>query len=549
MTQFELPLSSISAYHTHTAQAGFMQRHVGAQLSEPNETPLTFNMVGDLKQYEDAAMMYYRLGKAHQQMGQFVAARASYTAAITMIESTRKPMRNDGLSISLMGRWQQIYESAVQLCLEQGNVVAAFNYAEQARARAFADQLARRSNGMAQCQVTPATAPEIQAALPAGTLMLVYFAIGLYEAKPAPSEAVAAHDHKQSASDGCPPRLLLMALTNERLEIYECPINPNSFQASSAFMVDGRRFLSPRLLRRYYDVLIGPVVHLLGWAERIVIVPHGPLHHVPFVALTNAEGQALIEHAAHLAYTPSATVWLCQQSTRSQKPATRNADANDDRLTMLAVGFDGVEGYGLRHTEAEATMAAEVCGGVAWRGAAGVCQQLAAAAGKYRWLHLACHGEFNLNEPLQSCLEIGPDERLCATAVMQHFDLQADLVTLSACRSGVSKVLRGDEPMGLARAFLGAGARAVLVTLWPVEDTSARLLMEFFYHAMLVQGQNPDVGAALHAAQHYLRNLTMAEVNALLSRWGEDVLTEAPDPDTQPYADPAFWAAYTLIGT
>ncbi|MCG8347322.1 MAG: CHAT domain-containing protein [Chloroflexales bacterium] len=542
MTQFESPLSSIFAYQNHTAQAGLMERHVGDQLLETNETARRFDTVDDLKQCEDSAMMHYRTGKAQQRLGQFAAAQASYTAAITKIESTRKPMRNDGLSISLMGRWQEIYEAAVQLCLEQGDVVEAFNYAEQARARAFADQLARRGNGMAQCQVTPATAPEIQATLPTGTLMLVYFAIGLHDAKLAPGDAVAAQNNKQSAY---PPRLLLMALTNEQVEIYECPINPNSFQASSAFMVDGRRFLSPRLLRRYYDVLIGPVVHLLGWAKRIVIVPHGPLHHVPFVALTNAEGQALIEHAAHLSYTPSATVWLCQQATRSQQPA----DASDDRRSMLAVGFDGVEGRHLRHTEAEATMAADVCDGIAWRGVPGVCQQLAAAAGHYRWLHLACHGEFNLDEPLRSCLEIGPDERLCATTVMQHFNLQADLVTLSACRSGVSKVLRGDEPMGLARAFLGAGARAVLVTLWPVEDTSARLLMEFFYHAMLVQGKDPDVGAALHAAQHYLRNLTMAEVNDLLARWGEDVLTEAPDPDTQPYADPAFWAAYTLIGT
>jgi CHAT domain-containing protein len=211
----------------------------------------------------------------------------------------------------------------------------------------------------------------------------------------------------------------------------------------------------------------------------------------------------------------------------------------------LALGYDGAAGRRLRHTEAEAAAIARLCGGEVWRGASVMTGKLRDAAGAYRWLHLACHGEFDLEEPLRSWLEIGPGERLSAATVLDEFTLSAELVTLSACRSGVSRVLRGDEPIGLVRAFLSAGARAVLVTLWPVEDISARILMERFYRALLVDG---DPAVALQGAQRTLRNLTLAEVREIMAGWGEEVADMPAEDSVQPYADTAFWAAYALIG-
>jgi CHAT domain-containing protein len=175
----------------------------------------------------------------------------------------------------------------------------------------------------------------------------------------------------------------------------------------------------------------------------------------------------------------------------------------------------------------------------------GIAGRLSAEAGAYRWLHLACHGEFDLDDPLRSWLEIGPGERLSAADVLDEFTIDAELVALSACRSGVSRVLRGDEPMGLVRAFLSAGARAVLVTLWPVEDSSARMLMERFYRALLAGG---DPSAALREAQRMLRDLTLAQARDILAGWGEEVADMPAEDSARPYADPAFWAAYALVG-
>ena len=99
--------------------------------------------------------------------------------------------------------------------------------------------------------------------------------------------------------------------------------------------------------------------------------------------------------------------------------------------------------------------------------------------------------------------------------------LRCELVTLSACESGLSTVRRGDELMGLVRAFMLAGAPAVVATLWRVDERSTRLLMERFYRDL---SSGADPATALHRAQIYLR-------------------TRGPD-----FADPFYWAPFVLVG-
>jgi CHAT domain-containing protein len=307
-------------------------------------------------------------------------------------------------------------------------------------------------------------------------------------------------------------------------------------QASSAYQFDGQRFLKSAVLRRAYDALIGPAASQVAAATHVIVVPHGPLHQLPFAALLDAAGQPLLDRVAHLSYAPSATVLMLG----------RTDDRAGAQRACLALGYDGGDERRLRHTEAEAATIARLCHGDAWISGDLVRERLTREAGQYRWLHLACHGEFNLADPLSSQLEIGPAERLSAADVLADLKLSAELVTLSACRSGVSLVLRGDEPIGLVRAFLSAGARAVLVTLWEVEDRSARLLIESFYQDLLA-GAEP--AAALRASQQRLRQLTIADMRAQMSEWGEPDADLPADDEARPYADPAFWGAYALIRT
>jgi tetratricopeptide (TPR) repeat protein len=454
-------------------------------------------------------LLHYRSGHAAEQLGHDELAGQHYAQAVAAVEARREPLRDEGLLISLMGRWQLIYEAALLHCLARGDLAGAFGYAEQARARAFADLLARRRLELQQ-SIAPLGAAPTQAALPAGTLLLSYFACGLRGPEAALLDAMPPAAAGLRACLTPPARLVAFLVGQGTLRAELCPLDPNLLQSNSPFLADGRRFLQPALLRRLYDALIAPLAEALAQAERVVVVPHGPLHQLPFAALPSQAGEALLERVPCLSYAPSATLLL---------HATHTGPSRAQR-SCLAIGYDGGDGT-LRHTVAEAAAVAERCNGEWRRGTHGICAELRANARHYRRLHLACHGELDLDDPLASLLELGPDERLRAVDVLSSLQLDADLVVLSACRSGVSQILRGDEPLGLVRAFLSAGARAVLVTLWPVEDASARALMEHFYAAL--DTAQPDPAQALKLAQQHLR----------------------ADPR---YADPFYWAAYTLIG-
>ena len=131
-------------------------------------------------------------------------------------------------------------------------------------------------------------------------------------------------------------------------------------------------------------------------------------------------------------------------------------------------------------------------------------------------LHLACHGLFRSDNPMFSALKLY-DGWLMAVDAMQ-LDLTDTLVTLSACESGRNEVIGGDEILGLTRAFLGAGAATLVVSLWLVHDETTAQLMSRWYER-LHDGEGPAV--ALRAAQ-----LEMKEQ----------------------YTHPYFWAPFILIG-
>jgi CHAT domain-containing protein len=294
--------------------------------------------------------------------------------------------------------------------------------------------------------------------------------------------------------------------------------------------------------------LLEPVDDALT-AKSLYLIPHGPLHLVPFGALTDSQGRPLIQRTGPvLAYAPSATVLV--------RHCLTPASARSSPATCLAVGYDGAFAMGeraaLRYTEAEAQAVAQLMGGAAWIGPEPKRERLRAAVARQRWLHFACHSRFNDDEPMESYLETGAGERLTAREILQDWRLpQTELVTLSACQTGVSRVLRSDEPMGLIRAFLYTGARAVLVTQWPVEDLPAFLLIRHFY-GELQRGERAS--AALRAAQVWLRELTTAQARWVLSEWSRSVPVDEPDPfgnlspEAQPFGHPRQWAAFILVG-
>ena len=245
-----------------------------------------------------------------------------------------------------------------------------------------------------------------------------------------------------------------------------------------------------QILVDLYQALIAPIAHLLGngaqgsngnHVPKLVIVPHGLLHQAPFHAFDDGAGPLL--QRFEISYSPSATIWqLCRQQP------TRPLDA---ALIM------GVPDPNIPAVETEVnTIARYFPGGEVHLDRAATRQTLIQAASRSGLLHLACHGLFRADNPLFSALKLH-DGWLTATELAQ-LNLRGACIVLSACESGRSRVIGGDELIGLARAAFSAGANTVVVSQWLVHDATGASLMAHWY-AQLTRGHSP--AAALRLAQ------------------------------------------------
>ena len=179
-----------------------------------------------------------------------------------------------------------------------------------------------------------------------------------------------------------------------------------------------------------------------------------------------------------------------------------------------------------------------------------------------RYVHLATHGYADGERPELSCLVLARaprdeeyDGRLDMREVF-HLKLDADLVVLSACQSGLGKHLGGEGMVGLSTAFFFAGTSSVVVSLWQVSDVSTALLMRRFY-GNLSEGRSKS--AALAEAKAWLRNLsrsdleklrrTSAEAGSMTRGFGQPQRVDKGElSDDKPFAHPYFWAPFVLTG-
>jgi CHAT domain-containing protein/tetratricopeptide (TPR) repeat protein len=285
----------------------------------------------------------------------------------------------------------------------------------------------------------------------------------------------------------------------------------------------------------------------------VCIVPHGPLHLIPFHALELSGGPLIRRNP--VVYAPSASV-LASIAQR---------DPGCDRRAAIVVGDTRGD---LPYAGHEAEVVADILAVKAIPGALATRRRLIeaiAAARNLRILHLACHGTFNVDDALASGVltAVGEDasEDAAVLSAQDILDVQmaADLVALSACESGISERRPGDELVGLTRALLVAGARTVLASLWKVNDLSTSILMRAFYEGWVRDGL--PKAQALRRAQCRVMDLTAAELRAskearprtsanrdFKSAAKADAIPVPSDGDARIFAAPRHWAAFTLVG-
>ncbi len=231
--------------------------------------------------------------------------------------------------------------------------------------------------------------------------------------------------------------------------------------------------------RTLYQWLIEPFEKSIDEAKHLVIVPHGILHYVPFAALEDAKKAFLIEKVS-LSYAPSSTVLgYCLEKG--------DALSREKRKRVLALGNPDLGGtrFNLEYAEKEVLTLRRVFNDVdSFFGKEATEEVIRRHASEYDVLHFACHGVFEAAGPLFSAVLLSPDDqddgRLEAHEIF-GLTLRSELVTLSACESGLSHITAGDEIVGLTRSFLFAGTPSILTSLWKVEDLSTAVMIKRFY--------------------------------------------------------------------
>ena len=354
------------------------------------------------------------------------------------------------------------------------------------------------TRGVAGLYAPPIDLAGAQALLPSNTALLEYFMAG--------DEVLAFVVRSDDAT--VYRRLTTAQQLTEQVRRFQFQIN-RALRRGATEGSRGDRLVADvlRELEAIHTSIMAPMRDALGDAQQIIVVPHGPMHLVPFGALWDGRQHLIETH--EVVTVPSAS--LLEHAAQA-----RPDDELSDASVVMGVADEAAP---LIAAEARAVATALGCHEPILGNDATV-NRLLEAAQSARVLHLACHGHFSADTPLGSGLKLA--DRWLTVRDIYSMRLRAELVTLSGCETGRNLISAGDELMGLVRGFLAAGARSLLVSLWRVNDESTANFMAEFYslwHDSTSKGM--PIAAALREAQLSLRKR---------------------------HAHPAFWAPFILVG-
>ena len=507
------------------------------------------------------------MGQALRALGHREPAHSFYRTACQALEALRSGLHKDEFKVAFMANKLNVYECLVESCLDhEGKAfrepAETFEYIEAAKSRSLMElmsqgsldlrtakgeinvvvqqirdlraelnwyyhrieqeqlrpeangaeriknlrleanarekTLARRvrelpdSNPEAELLRGPARIPlsEIQSGLAADTLIVEYFTLD---------------DRLLAALIGSRDIRILQVSTLSRvvasLQFMRFQMSKFSSGATSSSGVERTSLeATEKHLSELYTQLIEPLGSLEGF-ERIVFVPHGQLYALPFHALSDGE-RYLIDRFS-ISYSPSAGIYrMCQRRSSPHKDCSLVLGVPDQRAPFIR---DEISAVSTMMKSPEVFIGEEVTEEVLREKGSGA-----------RLIHIATHATFRQDNPMFSRISLG--QRYLNVLDLYQLSLPADLITLSGCATGLNVVTSGDEPLGLMRGLLGAGAKSLLLTLWDVNDRSTTEFMKAFY-------------------QYFSEGRTKAES-----------LRHAVRKTREIYPHPYYWAPFFLVG-
>lgn len=475
------------------------------------------------------------IAQAHAVLGDAPAALVAVRSALDRMEKTRADLQDSSRRAGFLEQRQGLYAFAVDLALRVNKPADGFELAERARSRAFLDLIGSAALSKGRTHALAQEESALRARLAEATALArdpgEDEGVGAttprvrLEAVEREYQAFLVRVRRESGEQASlmavepvtvaeiqtllPPDTVLVEYMVARGEVVVWLVDKATVQvrrvpfARELLVRDVREFRAAiadgapladveARATALHRTLVGPAQAALA-GKRLLVVPHDVLHYLPFGALRTPQGRWFVEDHA-IATVPSASVLKFLVDKGTQRNDRVLAVGNPELGPALALRYAEYEVRAIRDRYPSSTTLLTQAGASEHR----VKREVGAAG----LIHFAVHGELNEEDPMASALLLvpgdGEDGRLQVRELFAT-ELNARLVVLAACETGLGKLSRGDELVGLQRAFLYAGTPTVLTTLWKVDDRASYVLMRTFYEQLAAKGATEALRMAQRA--------------------------------------------------
>ena len=468
----------------------------------------------------------YSLGLAHESLASFSEALDYYQSSVRLLENTRALLQShDSLKISFRDRHQDAYTALRRLLLKNGKTDEALYAAEQVRAQALTEALKREYgvDSLPSASAEPKkaidgllTTQTVFTAFDESENMISFWVLRkgeeilFKEAKIEPGTAkFLLKGTLKEIAEGVP-----VEFENRPMDEQGGDPLPNK----EAVEVMKQPWISTtNVFRPMYDVLIGPIADLLQ-GDQLIVVPDGPFFLAPYSALSES---------IKIRIAPSLTALkLITDSPEDFHCRTGALVVGDPCLEAVTNVFGNPVWRQLPFAKKEAEMIGELLKTTPLTGRDATKDEVLKRLKSVALVHIAANacqstgGILLAPDPGHGTSQVPTQKEYILTmSDVEQMRMRARLVVLSCSHSGCGEV-KSEGVVGIARSFLCAGARSVLVSLWAIDDEATMMFMRYFYQH-LAEGESASV--ALHQAMKSLR-------------------------ETEQFSAAKYWAPFVLIG-
>ena len=480
----------------------------------------------------DKWQVYFKMGILKEDFNEVEEAYDFYKKSIDSIEDLRELVKLPERKEVFFENKAEVYSRMVLLCLKLGKDIEAFEFAERAKGRIFLDllgtakidlkadteflekkdELIRKIRAI-QSKLGERRSVERNTAK-LNELLQQYDQLLLQIKEKDPEhyslnkiEVLDIGEIQQMLQED---EVLIEFFAGEKVVVFL--IQKNSFEtielsvsmdelsgniSNLRSMIENETSIETikQLSSELYDELISPLKSIIGDKD-LLIVPHRSLHYLPFNALFDGKNWLVEKYKVRFLQSASILKFL---------------NKNKERMDSILVIGNPTED--LPSSEMEARRIAKLFDTEPYIGKDATKELVINISKDKDVIHLACHGSFEAGVPRFSRLLLA-DENLFVNEIY-NLDLDASLVTLSACQTGLGSLTNGDEVEGMTRAFMRAGSPSVISSLWDVDDESTGILFSNFYQ---LEGNKAD-------------RLRLAQLSLM-----------------EEYEHPLYWAPFVIFG-